>query len=92
VPDEYRRLARNRRQLAKIAPKAIPTEDWFKDTPPVGDELTSIIILCCNELEYTRRCLDSVMEHTRQPYELILIDNGSTDLYMSPVRPSQKEI
>jgi GT2 family glycosyltransferase/tetratricopeptide (TPR) repeat protein len=28
---------------------------------------------------YTRLCLESVLRHTRPPYELILIDNGSTD-------------
>ena len=47
--------------------------------PPAGDELASIIILCCNELEYTRLCLESVLRKTRSPYELILVDNASTD-------------
>ena len=47
--------------------------------PPVANELASIIILCCNELEYTRQCLESVLRWTRPPYELILVDNGSTD-------------
>jgi GT2 family glycosyltransferase/Tfp pilus assembly protein PilF len=45
----------------------------------VTHDLASIIILCCNELEYTRQCLDSVLKYTRHPYELILVDNGSTD-------------
>ena len=44
-----------------------------------SNELASIIILCCNELGYTRPCLQSVLQHTRRPYELILIDNGSSD-------------
>lgn len=39
----------------------------------------SIIILACNQLEYTRRCVESVLQWTRQPYELVLVDNGSTD-------------
>src|SRR5207244_5359182 len=34
---------------------------------------------CCNQLEYTRRCLESVLSCTRHTYELILVDNGSTD-------------
>ncbi len=46
---------------------------------PVGDELASIIILCCNELKYTKLCIDSLVAHTRAPYEIILVDNGSTD-------------
>jgi glycosyltransferase involved in cell wall biosynthesis len=41
--------------------------------------LTSIIILCCNQADYTRLCLDSLLAHTRPPYELIIVDNGSTD-------------
>jgi RNA polymerase sigma factor (sigma-70 family) len=46
---------------------------------PTGNELASLLILCCNEVDYTRLCLESVLRHTRQPYELILVDNGSTD-------------
>jgi glycosyltransferase involved in cell wall biosynthesis/Flp pilus assembly protein TadD len=74
-----RRLARQRRLLAQAAPADVPKEGWFADAPPAGDELASIIILCCNQLNYTRECLESVLEYTRQPYELVLIDNGSND-------------
>jgi GT2 family glycosyltransferase/tetratricopeptide (TPR) repeat protein len=77
--DAQRRLARDRRLLAQASPKVVPAEPWFQDAAPVGDELASIIILCCNELEYTRRCLESVLRHSRPPFELILVDNGSTD-------------
>ena len=66
-------------RLAKAAPGLIREEDWFMQAPPVGDELASIIILCCNQVDYTRLCLDSVLRHTHTPYELILVDNGSTD-------------
>ena len=41
--------------------------------------LTSIIILACNGMEDTRLCLESVRRCTAVPYELILVDNGSTD-------------
>ena len=41
--------------------------------------LVSIVILCCNEVETTRLCLESLRTHTEVPYELILVDNGSTD-------------
>ena len=41
--------------------------------------LTSIIILTHNQLEHTKLCLQSIQQYTPQPYELILIDNGSTD-------------
>jgi GT2 family glycosyltransferase/glycosyltransferase involved in cell wall biosynthesis len=44
---------------------------------PIG--LTSIIILCFNQIAYTRQCLQGIEKYTSAPYELILVDNGSTD-------------
>jgi len=41
--------------------------------------LTSIIIVTHNELAFTRMCLESVRFFTDEPYELIMVDNGSTD-------------
>ena len=42
-------------------------------------ELTSIVILTYNQIEYTKRCLSSIVEHTPQNHQIILVDNGSTD-------------
>lgn len=78
-PTEQRRLARDRRLLAQAAPQIVPTEEWFATAVPVGDELASILVLCCNQIEYSRQCLDSVRRQTRPPYELIIVNNGSTD-------------
>jgi glycosyltransferase involved in cell wall biosynthesis len=41
--------------------------------------LTSIIIPCWSQLEFTKQCLAALKEHTRPSWELIVIDNGSTD-------------
>ena len=41
--------------------------------------LTSIIIVTHDQLDYTRQCLDSLHRLTDEPYELILVDNASTD-------------
>lgn len=41
--------------------------------------LTSIVILTHNQLPFTRCCIDSIRLLTDEPYELILVDNGSTD-------------
>jgi glycosyltransferase involved in cell wall biosynthesis len=41
--------------------------------------LISIIIPAFNQVEYCRQCLTTLAAATRPPYELILIDNGSTD-------------
>lgn len=52
-----------------------------KDQPePLQDQdLTSIIILTWNQLPLTRACFASIAENTPEPYELIVVDNGSTD-------------
>ena len=41
--------------------------------------LTSIIIVTYNQLAYTRQCIDSIRMRTDDPYEIIFVDNGSTD-------------
>lgn len=43
------------------------------------DSLTSLIILTMNNLDLTVKCLESIRKYTSQPYELIFVDNGSTD-------------
>src|SRR5437660_11845856 len=46
---------------------------------PADEGLASIVVLCCNEVACTRLCLESVLRHAQSAYELILVDNGSTD-------------
>jgi GT2 family glycosyltransferase len=41
--------------------------------------VASIIVPCWNQWEFTRLCLESLFCNTRSPWELIAIDNGSTD-------------
>jgi len=41
--------------------------------------LTSIVIVTFNQLAYTRMCLESIRFLTDEPYELIIVDNASTD-------------
>lgn len=47
--------------------------------PKRDDGLTSIIILTHNQLHFTRLCIESLRFRTDEPFELIAIDNGSTD-------------
>ncbi len=53
-----------------ITAKPHPAPQW---------ELTSIILVTHNQWEYTRQCLESLRFLTDEPYELIVVDNGSTD-------------
>lgn len=39
----------------------------------------SIVILTHNQLKYTRMCLDSIKRFSSLPYEIIVVDNASTD-------------
>lgn len=41
----------------------------------------SLIVLCCNKLACTRRCLGAVVRDSvvDDPWELVVVDNGSTD-------------
>ena len=51
--------------------------------------LASIIIPCWSQLEFTRQCICTLRHYTRPPWELIVIDNGSTDgtaAYLSGVQ------
>jgi glycosyltransferase involved in cell wall biosynthesis len=41
--------------------------------------LASIVIPCCKPLEFIRPCITALGRHTRQPWELIVVDDGSTD-------------
>lgn len=60
-----------------------------------GEErLTSIVILARNQLEYTKKCLESIGRCTDVPYELVIVDNGSTDgtaEYLAEFRASRSK-
>lgn len=47
--------------------------------PARDDGVTSIVIVTHNQLNYTRQCLESLRFRTDEPFELIAVDNGSTD-------------
>lgn len=42
-------------------------------------EGTSIIIPTYNQLDLLEQCIDSIRAHTEVPYEIIIVDNASTD-------------
>ncbi len=48
-------------------------------TTSVRPELASIIVPCWNQLEFTRHCIAALVRRTRAPWELIVINHGSTD-------------
>ena len=46
---------------------------------PSCSPITSIVMLTWNQLSFTQACLASIAIHTPEPYELIIVDNGSSD-------------
>ncbi len=46
---------------------------------PTLFEGTSIVIPNFNQLNMLKQCIDSIMENTDLPYEIIVVDNASTD-------------
>ena len=54
-----------------------------------GNGLASVVVPCWNQRAFTRACVAALLRHTRAPWELILVDNGSddgTDAYAEGVR------
>lgn len=41
--------------------------------------VTSIIIPTCNGIDLLKECIDSIRNYTLVPFEIIIVDNGSTD-------------
>jgi len=70
----FRQQLRHHTQLALAAPAA-PRRRRRSSKK----HLTSIVILTHNQRFYTEMCLASIRLRTPEPYELIVVDNGSTD-------------
>ncbi len=63
-----------------MRPSSMRTSTWSARPAAVPDfGTTSIVIVTCNQLEYTRQCLDSLERLTDETCELIVVDNGSSD-------------
>jgi len=43
------------------------------------DKKVSVVLLALNQVEYTRKCIESIQKNCTQNLELILVNNGSTD-------------
>jgi GT2 family glycosyltransferase len=43
------------------------------------DKTASIVLLSYNNKKYVEECLNSIIKHTKQPYEVIIVDNASDD-------------
>lgn len=70
-------LCEERRLITHAAPQIVPMEAWYAPARPKGTEITSVIVRRKNRLEISRECLIRVFGHSREPFELVLVDDGS---------------
>ncbi len=52
-------------------------QSYFSKSPKNG--LTSIVILTFNQLNYTKQCVESIINNTPELHEIVFVDNGSKD-------------
>ncbi len=74
------RLEENGEAVQLNGPIRLYTPPGQETAPPADDRpLASIVMLTFNALEMTRQTIASIEAHTSYPYELILVDNASSD-------------
>lgn len=104
----YRRLGLVPRMSAPVqvhqpeAQPALPRSTTFLVTevaaqPSAPPHTASVDVIICihNALDDVKRCLESVVHHTRMPYSLILVDDGSdaeTARYLASFAKSQQVV
>ncbi len=54
---------------------------------PLGNPQVSIVITCYNYASFVTSCLESVFAQTFSDYEIILVDDGSTDDSAQKIKP-----
>lgn len=78
------------RQIAQLPPRAASLPDIDACDPRAlearlqprareSEPLVSIVTLSWNAPEFTKMALESIRNHTRPPYEVIVVDNGSDE-------------
>lgn len=86
LPRRRRRLVRPKRSVRanrgyEIGYAKGYAEGFQEGAVRLGEQLniTSIIIPTFNKKKYLMQCINSIRAHTSLPYEIIVVDNGSTD-------------
>lgn len=74
-------ILKNKLTVNKLTPdpRKIWSMDWFDPKTDDKRDRVSIIIPTFNGLKYTKMCVESIKKHTFHPYEIIVVDNGSSD-------------
>lgn len=78
IPHPWQSLAAARIAIDPVIADRSPGELDPPTEPPTADRV-SIVLPNWNALPFLERALASLVRHTTYPYELIVVDNGSTD-------------
>lgn len=62
------------------------------DTSPSGNPLVSILIPCFNAEQWVAQCIQSALDQTYEPKEIIVVDDGSTDGTMRIIESFRAQI
>jgi GT2 family glycosyltransferase len=65
--------------VTTVAVRSFLRDPYAKLAFPVLDPAVSIVVVTFNKVEYTYRCLESLLAHADVGYELIVVDNASGD-------------
>ncbi len=74
-----------------------PQRIYSDDTLDLEGELISVIIPARNEEKYIKKCIQSLLDQNIKNYELLLVDDNSTDSTFDlmenfRIRPKSKNI
>lgn len=66
--------------IAKVSESAPVLYNGKKWNSEYQKDLVSIVIATFNKIEYVRPCVNGIYDSTKQPFEIIVVDNGSTEM------------
>jgi GT2 family glycosyltransferase len=72
--DDVDDLRRRLLQKGEASLRRLPAE-WLS---AAGRPRVTVVVVSWNRLERTRACIESLLRHTRIPFRLLVIDNGSS--------------
>jgi len=67
-------------------------KNLVKENSSQQSTLLSIVVLSYNNKKYLEECLNSIVKHTKQPFEIIIVDNASDDETIQYLNDFRKKI